>query len=161
MYPDGWAILSATIIFVGFNLTFFPQFIVGFLGMPRRYHFYPEEWQIWHVLSTAGSSILGVGYFIPLIYFLWSLRYGQLASANPFGATGLEWRIPSPPPTHNFDTPPVVTWEAYEYVQEDADEAQQDREHGAPYVGVPASGHEEPNAAPGSVGGKILDNDNR
>jgi cytochrome c oxidase subunit 1 len=140
MYPEGWAILSAAIIFVGFNLTFFPQFLLGYLGMPRRYHFYPEEWQMLHVLSSAGSSILGVGYFMPLVYFMWSLRYGKLASANPFGATGLEWRVPSPPPTHNFDQIPIVTWEAYEYVREDAGEALQDREA---MPGVPESGHEE------------------
>ena len=139
MYPEGWAILSAAIIFVGFNLTFFPQFLLGYLGMPRRYHFYPEEWQMLHVLSSAGSSILGVGYLMPLVYFMWSLRYGQLASANPFGATGLEWRVPSPPPTHNFDQIPIVTWEAYEYVQEDANEAQADRES---MPGVPESGRE-------------------
>ncbi len=139
MYPEGWAMLSAAIIFVGFNLTFFPQFLLGYLGMPRRYHFYPEEWQVLHVLSSAGSSVLGVGYLMPLVYFMWSLRYGKLASANPFGATGLEWRVPSPPPTHNFDQIPIVTWEAYEYVHEDANEAQADRES---MPGVPDGGRE-------------------
>jgi cytochrome c oxidase subunit 1 len=77
MYPEGWAKLSALIIFIGFNLTFFPQFILGYLGMPRRYHVYPDEFQILHVLSTAGASILAVGYVIPAIYFLWSLAYGE------------------------------------------------------------------------------------
>jgi len=149
MYPEGWAMLAATITFVGFNLTFFPQFVLGHLGMPRRYHFYPEEWQMLHVLSTAGSSILGVGYAMPLVYLLWSLRYGALASPNPFGATGLEWRVPSPPPTHNFDEIPIVTWEAYEYVREDAEEALEDRIHGAPGIGVPESGRETPTPATG------------
>ena len=97
------------------NLTFFPQFIVGYLGMPRRYHVYPEEFQILNVMSTAGASILGVGYLIPLIYLLWSLRYGPLASATPWGATGLEWQTPSPPATENFEKTPIVTEEAYEY----------------------------------------------
>ena len=115
MYPEWWGRLSALIIFVGFNLTFFPQFIVGYLGMPRRYHAYPPEFQVLNVMSTAGASILGVGYLIPLVYLIWSMRYGKVAPANPFGATGLEWQTASPPPTENFATPPVVTEEAYAY----------------------------------------------
>ncbi len=115
MYPEWWGRLSALIIFVGFNLTFFPQFIVGYLGMPRRYHAYPAEFQVLNVMSTAGASILGVGYLIPLVYLIWSMRYGKVAHANPFGATGLEWQTASPPPTENFATPPVVTEEAYAY----------------------------------------------
>ena len=94
----------ALIVFLGFNLTFFPQFILGYLGMPRRYHVYPEEFQVLNVLSTAGASILGVGYLLPLLYLIWSLRYGAIAPANPWGATGLEWQTPSPPPTENFAT---------------------------------------------------------
>jgi len=115
MYPEAWAKLSAMIIFLGFNLTFFPQFILGYLGMPRRYHVYPDEFQILHVLSTAGASVLAVGYVIPMIYFVWSLRFGAMAPANPWGATGLEWKTASPPPAHNFDEIPVVTHEAYDY----------------------------------------------
>lgn len=115
LYPEGWARFAALVVFVGFNLTFFPQFVVGYLGMPRRYHFYPDEFQVLNVMSTAGASILGVGYLIPLIYLIWSLRYGQLASANPWNATGLEWKTPSPPPTENFAKTPIVTEEAYEY----------------------------------------------
>jgi cytochrome c oxidase subunit 1 len=115
MYPEAWAKLSALVIFLGFNLTFFPQFILGYLGMPRRYHVYPEEFQILHVLSTAGASVLAVGYAIPMMYFIWSLRYGKLAPANPWGATGLEWQTASPPPAHNFEETPVVTHEAYDY----------------------------------------------
>jgi cytochrome c oxidase subunit 1 len=115
MYPEGWAKLSALFIFLGFNLTFFPQFILGYLGMPRRYHVYPEEFQVLHVLSTAGASVLAVGYLMPMAYFIWSLRYGKVAGANPWGATGLEWRTPSPPPKHNFEETPVVTTEAYDY----------------------------------------------
>jgi cytochrome c oxidase subunit 1 len=115
MYPEGWAKLSALIIFIGFNLTFFPQFIMGYVGMPRRYHVYPDEFQVLHVLSSAGASVLAVGYLMPMIYFVWSLRYGKVASANPWGASGLEWRTPSPPPKHNFEEPPVVRHEAYDY----------------------------------------------
>jgi cytochrome c oxidase subunit 1 len=115
LYPEGWAKLSALIIFLGFNLTFFPQFILGYLGMPRRYHVYPDEFQILHVLSTAGATILAVGYIMPSIYFLWSLAYGESAGPNPWRASGLEWQTPSPPPTHNFDRIPVVTRDAYDY----------------------------------------------
>jgi cytochrome c oxidase subunit 1 len=115
MYPENLARATALILFVGFNLTFFPQFILGFLGMPRRYHAYPPEFQVLNVLSTAGTSILGLGYFLFLVYMLWSLRYGAVADANPWGARGLEWETPSPPPTENFDKTPVVTHEAYAY----------------------------------------------
>jgi cytochrome c oxidase subunit 1 len=122
MYPEGWAKLSALLVFVGFNLTFFPQFILGYMGMPRRYHAYPPEFQVLNVLSTAGSSVLAVGYVLPMIYFLWSLRYGKPAGPNPWNAVGLEWMTPSPPPTHNFDETPVVTWEAYDYEHQPEEE---------------------------------------
>jgi cytochrome c oxidase subunit 1 len=115
MYPEVWGKIAAGTIFIGFNLTFFPQFVLGYLGMPRRYHAYPPEYQVLNVMSSAGASILAVGYILPLIYLLWSLRYGEVASDNPWGATGLEWRTPSPPPTENFPETPVVTWEAYDY----------------------------------------------
>jgi cytochrome c oxidase subunit I len=115
LYPEGWAKLAALIIFVGFNLTFFPQFILGYLGMPRRYHAYAEEFQVLNVMSTAGASILGVGYLLPFTYLFWSMRYGKKASANPWKATGLEWTTPSPPPEHNFKVTPVVTEGPYNY----------------------------------------------
>lgn len=86
--------------------------------MPRRYHAYPPEFQIFHVLSTAGASILGVAYVMPLVYFLWSLKRGRVAGPNPWRATGLEWRTPSPPPKHNFETTPVVTEKPYAYSPE-------------------------------------------
>ena len=115
MYPEGWGKLAALIVFIGFNLTFFPQFLLGYMGMPRRYHAYPAEFQILNVLSTAGATILAVGYLLPMIYFVWSMRYGPIAPANPWNAAGLEWQVPSPPPTENFEEDPVVTWEAYNY----------------------------------------------
>src|SRR5213593_4072303 len=115
LYHEGLAKLSAGIIFIGFNLTFFPQFIVGYLGMPRRYHAYPPEFQVLNVLSSAGASILGVGYLVPMIYLIWSLKHGQLAGSNPWGVVGLEWTTTSPPPTENFTETPVVTWDAYDY----------------------------------------------
>lgn len=115
MYSQVWSQIAAAIIFVGFNLTFFPQFILGYLGMPRRYHAYPPEFQALNVLSTAGASILAVGYVIPFIYLLWSLKHGARAGNNPWGAAGLEWQIQSPPITYNFDETPIVTEEAYNY----------------------------------------------
>jgi cytochrome c oxidase subunit I len=118
MYPEGWGRFGALVVFVGFNLTFFPQFLLGYMGMPRRYHTYPIDapmWQVLHVMSTSGASILGIGMLIPGVYFLWSMRYGKFASANPWPSTGLEWRTTSPPPTENFYVTPVVTWEAYEF----------------------------------------------
>jgi cytochrome c oxidase subunit 1 len=115
LYPEAWARFAALVVFLGFNLTFFPQFILGYLGMPRRYHAYPEEFQVLNVMSTAGASILGAGYIIPMIYLVWSMRYGRAAPANPWGSTGLEWDTPSPPPTENFLTTPVVTDEPYHY----------------------------------------------
>jgi cytochrome c oxidase subunit 1 len=115
LYPEWWGRLSALLIFVGFNVTFFPQFLLGYMGMPRRYHAYVPEFQVLNVLSTAGSTVLAAGYILPLIYLLWSLRYGAIAGPNPWRAIGLEWTTPSPPPTYNFEQIPVVTWEAYEY----------------------------------------------
>lgn len=115
LYPEILARLSAFLIFVGFNLTFFPQFILGYLGMPRRYHIYPEEFQVLNVLSSAGASILAFGYLFPLTYLIWSLFYGRFASDNPFGQAGLEWQTSSPPPLHNFHVIPIVTEEAYTF----------------------------------------------
>jgi cytochrome c oxidase subunit 1 len=115
LYPEGWAKFAALIVFLGFNLTFFPQFILGYLGMPRRYHVYPEEFQVLNVMSSAGASVLGVGYIIPMIYLIWSMRYGKRAGSNPWGSTGLEWQTPSPPPTENFEKTPVITGEVYDY----------------------------------------------
>ncbi len=115
MYPEFWGRISAALIFVGFNLTFFPQFLVGYLGMPRRYHAYPDEFQVLNVMSSGGAAVLGLGYLLPLVYLVGSLWYGKLASSNPWGAAGLEWQTASPPPTENFAHQPVVTEEAYAY----------------------------------------------
>ena len=115
MYPEMWGRAGAIIIFIGFNLTFFPQFIVGYLGMPRRYHAYPPEFQVLNVLSSAGATILALGYLLPLGYLTWSLFYGKRASANPWGATGLEWQTSSPPITENFVVTPTVIETPYNY----------------------------------------------
>ena len=115
LYSEAWGRMAALLLFVGFNLTFFPQFLLGYEGMPRRYHIYPPEFQVLHVLSSAGASLLGVGYLLPLLYLFHSLRYGRRAGDNPWDATGLEWSTASPPPTHNFAEQPVVDREPYDY----------------------------------------------
>jgi cytochrome c oxidase subunit I len=122
MYSEWWGRVAAGLIFIGFNLTFFPQFLLGYSGMPRRYHVYPEEFQVLNVMSTAGSSILAVGYILPLIYLLWSMRSGPLAPPNPWGASGLEWTIKSPPPVENFEEIPTVTTEAYTFPPEKSED---------------------------------------
>ncbi len=119
MYPELWGRIAAVMIFFGFNLTFFPQFILGYLGMPRRYHAYPEEFGVLNILSSCGALVLGVAYALPLFYLLWSLYRGEKAPDNPWDAAGLEWRhVPSPPPKHNFETIPLVDFEAYDYPPE-------------------------------------------
>ena len=120
LYPEGWAKFAALLVFAGFNLTFFPQFILGYQGMPRRYAHYPPEFQVLNVMSTAGASILAVGYLIPMIYLAWAWRYGPKSPQNPWNAKGLEWeQSPTPPPTFNFEHQPVVTEPAYNYSGEE------------------------------------------
>ena len=119
-YSNGWAALAAAIIFVGFNLTFFPQFLLGYLGMPSQYAFYPAEFQMLNLISSAGAVVLGVGYLVPVIYLIGSMQYGPAAEPNPWGATGLEWQTSSPPPTENFVEIPAVAEEAYAYSKEES-----------------------------------------
>ncbi len=115
LYNEVLGRIAAITIIVGFNVTFFPQFLLGYEGMPRRYHVYPPEFQVLHVFSSAGAAMLAIGYAMPAFYLLWSLRYGRRADANPWGATGLEWTTSSPPPKHNFLEQPVVVREPYDY----------------------------------------------
>jgi cytochrome c oxidase subunit 1 len=115
LYPETLGKISAILVFVGFNLTFFPQFVLGYLGMPRRYFAYPEEFQILNVLSTSGAGVLGVGYALIVVYLVATLFKPRNAPANPWGATGLEWQIQSPPITLNFEVDPIVTEDAYNY----------------------------------------------
>jgi cytochrome c oxidase subunit 1 len=115
LYSEPWGRISAVLMFVGFNVTFFPQFLLGYLGMPRRYHVYPAQFQFLNILSSAGATILGFAYMFPMIYLLWSLWYGKRAPDNPWNARGLEWTTSSPPPAHNFATIPIVDFEAYDY----------------------------------------------
>jgi cytochrome c oxidase subunit 1 len=115
LYPEAWGRAAALLIFLGFNLTFFPQYVAGYLGMPRRYHEYPPEFATLNLLSSAGAAVLALGYLLPLGYLGWSLFSGKKAPANPWGATGLEWQTASPPPTHNFEQPPRVDSPPYAY----------------------------------------------
>lgn len=125
MYPEGLAKVAAVMIFVGFFFTFGPQFILGYLGMPRRYAMYPPEWQVLNVFSTAGATVMAAGYFLTALYLVWSLWYGKVAGNNPWRAAGLEWQTSSPPVTENFPVRPLVTWEAYNY--EEIDKAERKR----------------------------------
>jgi cytochrome c oxidase subunit 1 len=115
MYSDFWSRLAAIVMLVGFTLTFLPQFVAGYHGLPRRYPYYPPEFQMMQILSTAGASIQGIGYLMPVFYLTASLFFGKNAGANPWRATGLEWQTPSPPTPHNFDELPIVTHGPYEY----------------------------------------------
>ncbi len=117
LYSEGIAKVNAVIVFIGFNLTFFPQFIVGWLGMPRRYHYYyfAPEFQAYHIMSTLGSSVLGLGLIIPAFYLTMSLFNGPKAGDNPWDAHGLEWETTSPPPTTNFLVTPIVLDEVYDF----------------------------------------------
>jgi cytochrome c oxidase subunit 1 len=115
MYPEFFGKIAALLIFFGFNFTFFPQFVLGYMGMPRRVHAYAPEFQTLNVMSTAGASILAAGYILPLVYLLLSLRSRPTAEANPWRASGLEWTVPSPPPPENFEEIPIVETEAYHY----------------------------------------------
>ncbi|HQX49945.1 MAG TPA: cytochrome c oxidase subunit I [Planctomycetaceae bacterium] len=117
IYSEWWGRVSALVVFFGFNLAFFPQFVLGYLGNPRRYHQYPGEFQVFHIMSSLGATILGLGYLLPLCYLTWSLKYGRRASDNPWHAKGLEWETSSPPPTHNFVTTPIVNEPPYNYGQ--------------------------------------------
>jgi cytochrome c oxidase subunit 1 len=122
MYSEFWGRLSALVVFIGFNFTFFPQFMLGYLGMPRRYHTYAfaPEWQFYNVLSTAGSTVLGIGFLLPVFYLTASLVKGPKAGPNPWGAKGLEWEFAeSPPVTLNFDKTPIVTGDVYDYDAEE------------------------------------------
>jgi cytochrome c oxidase subunit 1 len=117
MYPETIAKWNAALVFIGFNLTFFPQFIVGFMGMPRRYHYYyfAPEYQPYHIMSSLGASVLALSFIVPGWYLTRSLISGEKASANPWGAHGLEWETASPPPTSNFLQTPIVLDEVYDF----------------------------------------------
>ena len=119
LYSERLGVLSAALVFAGFFITFFPQFILGNGGMPRRYFDYPAHFQVLHVVSTVGSWILGTGMLITAGYLLHALVRGPRAGANPWGSRSFEWRTASPPPVHNFEEPPLFLLDAYDYTQEE------------------------------------------
>jgi len=105
MYSERWGRVAAFLIFVGFNVTFFTQFVMGSRGMPRRYYNYLPEFTSYHRISSLGSFVMGIGFLIVAAYLLHSLLKGRPAPANPWGGASLEWRTPSPPPHDNFAAP--------------------------------------------------------
>jgi cytochrome c oxidase subunit 1 len=115
MYDERWAKVATALVFVGFNLTFFTQFVMGSRGMPRRYFMYPEEFTSWHVASTIGSFVMAIGFVLTAIYLLHSLFKGAKAPANPWGGATLEWQTSSPPPHYNFDGEAPKTGDPYDF----------------------------------------------
>ncbi len=115
MYNETLAKIACFLIFVGFNVTFLPQFVMGSQGMPRRYFNYIEQFQTFHQVSTIGSFMLGIGFLLVVYYFIKSIYNGEKASANPWGSRALEWQIPSPAPPLNFEHTPVIIHGPYDY----------------------------------------------
>jgi cytochrome c oxidase subunit 1 len=114
MYNEKQGQIGALFVFIGLNLTFFPQFIMGSRGMPRRYYNYLPEFQDLHVLSTLGAYVLGIGFVVTAISLMMSLKKKADAPNNPWGATTLEWMCSSPPPYYNFHHTPTVTQGPYD-----------------------------------------------
>jgi cytochrome c oxidase subunit 1 len=122
-YHEGWGMVAASLIVLGFNATFIPQFLMGNGGMPRRYYMYPERFWALNVASTAGSSLLAFGFLIILIYLIYALLHGEIAGDNPWDSKGYEWMTTSPPPKHNFAETPIITEDAHSY-QEPGEEVE-------------------------------------
>ncbi|PKN59441.1 MAG: cytochrome c oxidase subunit I [Deltaproteobacteria bacterium HGW-Deltaproteobacteria-14] len=119
MYNENHGRIGALLVFLGFNLTFFSQFVLGAQGMPRRYAEYDPEFQGWHVASSIGSFILAAGLLWTLIYLLMALKNGKKATANPWGGASLEWATSSPPIAHNFHDTPHVDSDPYNFPEID------------------------------------------
>ncbi|MEC7585070.1 MAG: cbb3-type cytochrome c oxidase subunit I, partial [Planctomycetota bacterium] len=115
MYSEVLAKIACAIIFIGFNATFIPQFIMGSRGMPRRYATYVPEYEPYHVASTIGAIILGSGVVLMVGYLFHSLFAGKKAMQNQWGGVTFDWLGPTPPPLYNFDEEPVMTTEVYDY----------------------------------------------
>jgi cytochrome c oxidase subunit 1 len=130
MYPENWGLVSAFMIMLGFNATFIPQFLLGNAGMPRRYWSYPAEYQAFNVASTAGASLLAIGFLIILVYLVISLFYGEKAGRNPWGSRGYEWDSPTPPPKNNFDKPRTFEHPPHDYDSGDVDAEMQTQVEG-------------------------------
>jgi len=115
MYPERISQVASVFVFIGFNVTFLSQFVLGSKGMPRRYYDYLEQFQPLNQMSTFGSWIIGAGFLMAFLSLLWSLKNGKIAPMNPWGATGLEWQTPSPPPLENFEGEVEVHHGPYDY----------------------------------------------
>ena len=115
MYSEFWAKISALLIFVGFNMTFFTQFILGAKGMPRRYYTYMDQYQPLHAFSSVGAFVIGAGFVIMAFYLFHAIKRGKRVGKNPWGALTLEWTTDSPPSAHNFDKTPVVVDGPYDF----------------------------------------------
>lgn len=115
MYNQTLAKIACFLIFIGFNITFLPQFVMGSQGMPRRYFNYIDQFQAFHQISTIGSFVLGIGFLIAIAYFIHSIFYGKKVGANPWGSRALEWQVASPVPHHNFEHTPLIIHAPYDY----------------------------------------------
>ncbi len=118
MYNESAALVSGFLVFVGFNVTFFPQFILGAQGMPRRYYDYLPEFEALNRVSTVGSMMIGLGFVFSAIYLFKAMKSGPKASANPWNGKSLEWETTSPPHPHNFHDQPVVTHGPYDFIEQ-------------------------------------------
>jgi cytochrome c oxidase subunit 1 len=131
MYDERPAKLATFLVFVGFNLTFFTQFVMGSRGMPRRYFYYPEQFTAWHVASTIGSYVMAAGFFLTAIYLIHSLFKGAKAPQNPWGGVTLEWQAESPPVHYNFDGDPPKVGDPYDFDQIEYDRETRSYRHKA------------------------------
>jgi cytochrome c oxidase subunit I len=119
LYSERVGLLSAAAVFLGFVLTFLPQFLLGNMGMPRRYYSYPAQYQWLHVLSTGGAYLLAGALLLTFLNLVIAMKWGEKAPANPWGSRGFEWLTPSPPPKHNFVAPPSLDYSPYDYTMTD------------------------------------------
>lgn len=115
MYDFKAANIGSFTLFVGFNILYFPQFIIGYQGMPRRYFDYLPQFQWGQIISLVGGIILFAGLIIMVTTLVRGARKGAPATANPWNGSTLEWTIPSPPPLENFDEDPVIKSNPYDY----------------------------------------------
>src|SRR5690606_9485957 len=118
-YSERWGIAGAALVFMGFLVTFIPQFLLGNWGMPRRYATYPEHYQTLHAVSTGGAILLTTGLLLTLVVLAVALVRGRRAGDNPWRSASYEWTVSSPPPPHNFPPgTPVFESDPYDYTRE-------------------------------------------
>jgi cytochrome c oxidase subunit 1 len=119
MYSERMGLLTSFGVFMGFVLTFLPQFLLGNAGMPRRYFSYPDRYQWLNVLSSGGAFLLAGALALTLVNLLVSLRWGKRAGRNPWGSRSFEWLAPTLPPKHNFAVTPIFGRGPYDYQLEE------------------------------------------